>query len=932
MLDELFKQTLAPDKEIIAKAEAHLKALAVQPGYSVSLLQLVASSVDVAVRQAASVSFKNLVKSRWVPSETDTYSGVQPLSAEEKAQIKASLPSLMLSTPPLVQAQLSEALALICSHDFPDAWPSLLPELVQRLDTTDLHTTNGVLATANSIFKRYRNQMRSDKMVAELVNSQNVFAAPLLAAQRRLAAQLAAGPDPASQRSILSSIRLVFRIFYSLNGPGLTPLMEGQLDEWMAEFHTFLTRADDPALAEADSEKESVGDAVRSAVCQNINLFMEMEEDFAKYLATFVEDVWALLMKLTLRPGQDNLAMSAIHFLTSVAKGVQHTLFSTPGALQQICESIVVPNLRVRADDEELFEMNPVDYIRRDSEGSDSDTRRRAAAELVKSLTDKFPAQVTQLCSGYVQAMLAEYAASPGTKWHSKDCALYLVLALTVKGKTASHGATATNELVNIQDFFTSQVLPELQSPRVDEVPILKADAIKFVTTFRSLLSKATLLGVFPSLMALLGSQYTVVHSYAASAIDKLLAVKDGGLLRFSPADLSAHLAPLLQHLFAAFKLPDSAENEYLMRAVTRVIGFVGPDIAPVAPAALQELARMLLEVCRNPRNPGFNHALFESVAALIRCTGASSSSATTIEACEQLLFPAFNHVLQQDVQEFHPYVFQVFAQLIETRQAPLPAVYLQIFPPLLHPQFWERSGNVPALVRLMQAYLSKAGEEVVAGGHLVALLGVFQKLIASKAHDQEGFLILGSLVDCLPLAAYDPYLTTIFTLLFSRLQASRTHKFVRCLLVFLATFIVKHGPGVTVAALDKVQPGIFLMLVQQVWIPNLPSVDCGDEQKLAVVASAKCLTELPALQASAALWSSLKEAAYKQSEVQPSAAVLPQDDDLDAGGEGQQGYSAAFARLVNATRSRKPVLPEVLDLKQFLDASLARMSGGGAR
>lgn len=47
--------------------------------------------------------------------------------------------------------------------------------------------------------------------------------------------------------------------------------------------------------------------------------------------------------------------------------------------------------------------MNPLEYIRRDAEGSDSDTRRRAAADLVKSLTEKFPSQVTQLFTGYVQ-------------------------------------------------------------------------------------------------------------------------------------------------------------------------------------------------------------------------------------------------------------------------------------------------------------------------------------------------------------------------------------------------------------------------------------------------------------------------------------------------------------------------------------------------
>jgi hypothetical protein len=40
------------------------------------------------------------------------------------------------------------------------------------------------------------------------------------------------------------------------------------------------------------------------------------------------------------------------------------------------------------------------------SEGGDSDTRRRAAADLVRALTDTFEAQVTQLFTGYVGALL----------------------------------------------------------------------------------------------------------------------------------------------------------------------------------------------------------------------------------------------------------------------------------------------------------------------------------------------------------------------------------------------------------------------------------------------------------------------------------------------------------------------------------------------
>jgi exportin-2 (importin alpha re-exporter) len=81
--------------------------------------------------------------------------------------------------------------------------------------------------------------------------------------------------------------------------------------------------------------------------------------------------------------------------------------------------------------------------------------------------------------------MLAEYAQSPGANWKAKDCAVYLVVALTVRGKTGERGATTTNQLVSIGDFFMQQVLPELAAPDINAAPILKADALKFTSTFR---------------------------------------------------------------------------------------------------------------------------------------------------------------------------------------------------------------------------------------------------------------------------------------------------------------------------------------------------------------------------------------------------------------------------------------------------------------
>jgi exportin-2 (importin alpha re-exporter) len=53
---------------------------------------------------------------------------------------------------------------------------------------------------------------------------------------------------------------------------------------------------------------------------------------------------------------------------------------------------------------------------------------------------------------------------------------------------------------------------------------------------------------------------------------------------------------------------------------------------------------------------------MFETIASLVRYICAATPAA--VDAFEGLLFPPFQFVLQKDVSEFTPYVFQVLAQL----------------------------------------------------------------------------------------------------------------------------------------------------------------------------------------------------------------------------------------------------------------------------
>jgi hypothetical protein len=112
--------------------------------------------------------------------------------------------------------------------------------------------------------------------------------------------------------------------------------------------------------------------------------------------------------------------------------------------------------------------------------------------------------------------------------------------------------------------------------------------------------------------------------------------------------------------------------------------------------------------LCKHGTNPGFAHYLFESLAAIIKTVGAQnlamcsamllllcmqiakpfsahvSTGSDTIPHLEGYLFPPFQEILQQDIAEFAPYVFQLFALLLELRPHPIPETYTQLLNPVL--------------------------------------------------------------------------------------------------------------------------------------------------------------------------------------------------------------------------------------------------------
>lgn len=215
----------------------------------------------------------------------------------------------------------------------------------------------------------------------------------------------------------------------------------------------------------------------------------------------------------------------------------------------------------------------------------------------------------------------------------------------------------------------------------------------------------------------------------------------------FNAADIAPFLQPLLTKLFALIdkgQTPEKlAENDVLMKCVLRVVITSRTDLVPIASDVIAKVTQIISAISRNPSNPKFNHFAFETLGALVRyiCPGNDAA----VRQFQELLFPPFQEVLANDVQEFMPYVFQILAQLLAFNQT-VPAEYLTMLAPLLTPALWEAGGNVPALVQLLTAYLSRGAAGIVERGQLPPFLGIFQKLIASKVNDVFGFDLLSEI------------------------------------------------------------------------------------------------------------------------------------------------------------------------------------------
>ncbi|GAA5939353.1 importin-alpha export receptor [Sporobolomyces koalae] len=946
-LVNILGSTLSPDPTVRRSAERELTQLQSQPSFAPVVLQLAQdAATPKAFRQAAVVNFKGWIRANYGIEEAPT-----PLAQSTADQLKQSVVPIMisLSSEPALQVQVGEAIAIMAEADFPDNWQGLIDQLVQSLSPTDFVVNNAVLQTAHSIFRRWRSEFRTDDLFLEIKFVLDRFCAPFLSLFQQTDSILSTPGLTAEQHAlVLKTLLYLLQIYHDLNSQDLPEFFEDRLGEFMPLLLKYLDYST-PFPADDDDEEEEQGDleSAKAEICEIAQLYsLRYLDAFGEggYLGPFVEKTWGLLTKLGAGVKYDGLVSKATSFLGTVVRmPSQRSLFEAQSTLEAFCEKIVLPNMTLRTFEEELFEDDPAEYVRRDLDSASSETRRQAASDFTKALMEQFESQVTQIVTQYISVYLQQYASNPQTNWKAKDTAIFLLTSIATRGSTTQQGVTSTNALVDVIKFFSEHILADLQAPAGSVHPIIQADAIKFLYTFRNQLTKDQLLSVLPLLIPHLQNPAFVIHTYAALTIERILFIKQEGAFLFGQADIRDHAEGILNALFKIIESGNSpqqiAANDNLMKSAMRVIITARQSLLPCYATVLQHLVGILGEISKNPSNPKFNHFTFESISALVRFITAGNPS--TLSTFENALFPPFHAILQQDVSEFTPFVFQILSQLLETHPpSDMPDSYKVLLPPLLTPTLWESRGNIPALVRLLRAFLSRGANQIVAAGQVTPMLGIFQHLIQSKANDQYGFELLEALLESVPLANLSQYLSTpIFVLLLTRLQGSKTDKFSQGLLKFIcfAAAVQKEGLDAdgAIGMLDGVQPqpGLFAQVLP-VLLPEAQKVPTKDRKLVAVgltnllTRSSKMLNE-PHVR----IWSATMESLLKLlilplaiSKTTSQADEEVEIADLDEAAAGL-GYQASFSKLGASEKPKEDPVAWCKDPKEWLAKELQAVS-----
>lgn len=895
----LYSQT--PDNQAILQATTEIHELKQQPGFAEYVLQLCVQSDNPNYQLFLLTQIVNQVKEYW--ENEGLY--------QDKAQFRQLLLQIMYQTTGNILANVAEIISIICKSDYPAKWPNLMEELVSQLTEAPFEKIYAILYTASKIFKRFDFIGYSDPVNDEISKRTECWQAPIIT----LLSSTLINVEPCAP--LEDAFNFCFQIIKSLCAHGIPEYFNENLPSLFQLFHSFMTL--------------EIGESFKITLCEIMKMLIvrclheikhwgqsnKEEEKKDPEQIELLNQSWIQLyldlFAIAAVGSSDSLVIAAFDALNNLARSQDKGFFIDQGNLQQFCTQVLIPCSGLSEEDIELFDNNRLEYFNKDIEGLEMETKRRSAYTLLRTLGRTFREELNAIFLQICQQLMAEYNQNPQESWAKMDTAMFIMNVIIAKTTLLQRGVTEIIDGFDLSSFINSFILPALNSAH----QILQADAIKFLVDYRNVMEPQIIVAIFPLIISMLVDQDNCTTLYAAYFIDRILLCKqfEAAAVVFQQVDVGRVIQRLINMLYI-----DGVPNVIAPRCLLQIIVKCGPALQSHIAVVVQTCVQKLTEICSDPKNPSFNHDLFEIIVASINYVK------VPVQQIEQGVLRLFNKILTENVTDFIPYVFQIIGCFLlnypdEIVQTSPDTFYAQQFSFFLQPDQWLSKGNIPALSLLVRAYCAKLPQLVIA--NIEPVLIICQHLLQTPTNHQYAFMIFSSMLAFLDHQYIFTILPQIYNEIINQLANPELKKYSQGFALFLADACYFLEPDNALKLLgENLQPAV------EKWAESLPLIHGRAKVGVALLGVMKTLLQATVLEPP--LWEKLFVGVVSMLE-RPSMSVQNEDIEVMRLEEQEaKEFDTTFSKLRYAeipSVDDRPELREITNYVEFMARQFAAFS-----
>ena len=635
----------------------------------------VVDSMDMAIRQVAAISFKNLVNRGWGKEGGDD--GFIPASDKEVVKQNVLL-ALVHSGTHLVRVQIAECIKSIIYCDYPDKWPTLLNEIFSHLSSQEPPRIYAALYALRMLTRKYEYKSEEDRPpLYQVVNS--VFPVLIQILQQLMSTET-------KTLEIVEMLKLCCKVYWSTVYLSVPPLLqqEDHFHAWMNALK-FLLECPVPASDSAACKEQWW--KVKKWVLHIINRLFNRYDTKLKpsdpgYTFAVLFDAHCsgqylqsiMNMLAGLQQGQyisQRCTNLALQYLTHALPNKKTYGLMKPH-LQELMFNILFPLACFSDEDAELWQEDPHEYVRKGYDLlEDLYTTRSQVIHFFIDMTscktpckENLPPLVNHIGSVFVQFMATAGKERNPQLERQMDGALLILGSLSEKLKSTSPYKEQVEQILH------TYVAPMVNHP----TGFLRAKGVWCLGMFADFKfaegrGKGQTFSLFlTSVVARLQDLELPVRVDASVALRSFVeCVKDLDLLR----------GVLPQLLNEFMKLINEIENDDLIHTLESIVEKFGDEIAPFAFTICQQLTTSFWK-CMDGEDEDDMGAL--AALGVLRALGTILESVSSIpemyNELEPLIFPIMYRMLSTEGQD----VFEEILELIS---------YFTYYAPQISEKMW---------------------------------------------------------------------------------------------------------------------------------------------------------------------------------------------------------------------------------------------------